>query len=143
MYLILFSLLYTLFMCLTVSNIYNNNYNIYHACSILFSYNYSLFCSQRRSLNRNCFVQIQLYTKLIDPLIALSCLFVYARLLQNVLKVEGSCSRILQNFISIALHPHTCLSLFPSCLLLVRVRGICQCASFSLVWCTHCTVLQD
>ena len=49
--------LYSLLICVTVTNLCNNNYN--NTCSLFLSHNYSLFCSQRRFSNHECSLHTQ------------------------------------------------------------------------------------
>ena len=65
------AVLYTLFMCSTILNLYNNNCNNNCLFHILFLYNYSLFYSQRRSSNHDCFIYMQLHTRLTEFLLLL------------------------------------------------------------------------
>ena len=74
-------------------------------------------------IQHKCFVHTQLHTRLIEFLLtALSCFFIYTHALnqQNVLKIEGSRSCLLENSIATACIcassylsvPHTCCCWF-------------------------------
>ena len=109
------SLLYTLFMCPTVSNLYNNNYN-----------NNCLFDTTIRYSTYNCFLHTQLHTRLTEFLLIVDCFYGPTRPVKRTFLKQKFCALAFSRTL---LRVCTSILVYPSFLLLLvyleRVRWIC------------------